>query len=80
MTKTKAELEKEIADSRHEIDALKCELEKVNRIDKKNECAAAELYEMYRSFITVGFTRKQAWELMKTIIKNATANTEGFIF
>lgn len=79
MTKTKAELEKEIADSRHEIDALKCELEKVNRIDKKNECAA-ELYEMYQSFITVGFTQKQAWELMKTIVKSTAANTNGFIF
>lgn len=71
MAKTKAELEKEIADSRNQIDALKCELEKANRVESKNE-SAAELYEMYQSYVTAGFTEEQAWELTKIIINNAT--------
>ncbi len=71
MAKTKAELEKEIADSRNQIDALKCELEKANRVESKNE-SAAELYEMYQSYVTAGFTEEQAWELTKILINNAT--------
>lgn len=71
MAKTKAELEKEIADSRSQIDALKCELEKANRVESKNE-SAAELYEMYQSYVTAGFTEEQAWELTKILINNAT--------
>ena len=71
MAKTKAELEKEIADSRNQIDALKCELEKANRVESKNE-SAAELYEMYQSYVTAGFTQEQAWELTKILITNAT--------
>lgn len=69
--KTKAELEKEIADSKHQIDALKGELEKANRVESKNE-SAAELYEMYQSYVTAGFTEEQAWELTKILINNAT--------
>lgn len=71
MAKTKAELEKEIADSRNQIDALKCELEKANRVESKNE-SAAELYEMYQSYVTAGFTQEQAWELTKILINNVT--------
>lgn len=71
MAKTKAELEKEIADSRNQIDALKCDLEKANRVESKNE-SAAELYEMYQSCVTAGFTEEQAWELTKILINNAT--------
>ena len=71
MAKTKAELEKEIADSRNQIDALKCELEKANRVESKNE-SAAELYEMYQSYVTAGFTEEQAWELTKILINNVT--------
>lgn len=71
MAKTKAELEKEIADSRNQITALKAELEKVNRVESKNN-SANELYEMYQSFITAGFTDEQAWELTKIIIDNGT--------
>lgn len=72
MTKTKAELEKEIVDNQNQIKSLKCELEKVNRVANKNE-SATELYEMYQSFITAGFTEEQAWELTKIIIDNSTA-------
>ena len=71
MAKTKTELEKEIADSRNQIDALKCELEKANRVESKNE-SATELYEMYQSYVTAGFTKEQAWELTKILITNAT--------
>lgn len=71
VNKTKAELEKEIADSKHQIDDLKCELEKANRVESKNE-SAAELYEMYQSYVTAGFTEEQAWELTKILINNAT--------
>ena len=71
MAKTKAELEKEIADSRNQIESLKCELEKTNRVESKNE-SASELYEMYQSFITAGFNKEQAWELTKIIIDNGT--------
>ena len=74
MTKTEAELEKEIEDICNQIDALKCELEKANRVESKNE-SAAELYEMYQSYVTAGFTEEQALELTKIliIINNATA-------
>ena len=77
MAKTKAELEKEIADSRNQIDALKCELEKANRVESKNE-SAAELYEMYQSYVTAGFTEEQAWELTKILINNATTKRGSF--
>lgn len=71
MAKTKAELEKEIADSRNQIDALKCELEKANRVESNNE-SAAKLYEIHQSYVTAGFTEEQAWELTKILINNAT--------
>lgn len=72
MDKTKAELEKEIADSRNQIDTLKSELEKANRVKDKNK-SATELYERYQSYITAGFSDEQAWELTKILINNATA-------
>lgn len=70
-TKTKAELEQEIKDNHNQIAALKQELEKVNRIENKNQ-SATELYEIYRSYVTAGFTEEQAWELTKILINNAT--------
>lgn len=71
MAKTKAELEQEIAESRNQIAALKQELENANRIESKNQ-SAAELYEVYQSYVTAGFTEEQAWELIKILINNAT--------
>lgn len=71
MAKTKAELEQEIAESRKQITALKQELENANRIESKNQ-SAAELYEVYQSYVTAGFTEEQAWELTKILINNAT--------
>lgn len=71
-TKTKAELEQEIANNHNQIAALKQELEKVNRIENKNQ-SATELYEMYQSYVTAGFSQEQAWELTKILINNATA-------
>lgn len=58
-TKTKAELEQEIANNHNQIAALKQELEKVNRIENKNQ-SATELYEMYQSYVTAGFSQEQA--------------------
>lgn len=56
-TKTKAELEQEIANNHNQIAALKQELEKVNRIENKNQ-SATELYEMYQSYVTAGFSQE----------------------
>ena len=72
MAKTKAELEKEITDSRNQITELKAELEKANRFES-NEKSAIQLYEVYQSYITAGFSEEQTWELMKIIINNTTA-------
>lgn len=71
MAKTKAELEKEIEDSRSQIEALKCELEKANRVER-NDNVSVELHEMYESYVKAGFTEEQAWELTKIIINNST--------
>lgn len=71
-TKTKAQLEQEIKDSRNQIDSLKSELEKANRVETKDN-AAQELYELYESYNKVGFTEEQAWELTKIIVNNGTA-------
>jgi hypothetical protein len=71
MVKTKAELEQEIKDSRNQIDALKYELEKANRVESKDN-VAVELREMYESYVKAGFTEEQAWELTKIIINNST--------
>lgn len=71
MAKTKAELEQEIKDSRNQIEALKCDLEKANRVESKDN-AAVELHEMYESYVKAGFTEEQAWELTKIIINNST--------
>ena len=77
MAKTKAELEQEIAESRNQIAALKQELENANRIESKNQ-SAAELYEVYQSYVTAGFTEEQAWELTKILINNATTKRDLF--
>lgn len=71
-TKTKAQLEQEIEDSRDQIDSLKSELEKANRVETKDN-AAQELYELYESYNKAGFTEEQAWELTKIIVNNGTA-------
>lgn len=71
-TKTKAQLEQEIEDSRNQIDSLKSELEKANRVETKDN-AAQELYELYESYNKAGFTEEQAWELTKIIVNNGTA-------
>lgn len=71
MAKTKAELEQEIQCKNEEIKALKCEMENANRIESKDN-AAAELYEMYQSYVKAGFSEEQAWELTKIIINNST--------
>lgn len=70
--KTKAELEQEIESNRTYIQSLKCELEKANRVETKDN-AAKELYEMYESYVKAGFTAEQAWELTKIIINNTAA-------
>ena len=77
MAKTKAELEQEIKDSHNQIATLKCELEKANRVESKDN-AAVELYEMYESYVKAGFTEEQAWELTKIIINNGTTKRSLF--
>ena len=68
---TKAQLEQEIKNSREQIECLKLELEKANRVETKND-AAQELHEMYEAYTEAGFTEEQAWELMKIIVNNGT--------
>lgn len=70
-SETKAQLEQEIKNSREQIECLKLELEKANRVETKND-AAQELYEMYEAYTEAGFTEEQAWELMKIIVNNGT--------
>jgi hypothetical protein len=70
-TKTKAELEQEIESNRTQIQSLKAELEKANRVETKDN-AATELYEMYESYVKAGFTDEQTWKLTKIIINNTT--------
>lgn len=70
-SKTKAQLEQEIKNSREQIECLKLELEKANRVETKND-AAQELYEMYEAYTKAGFTEEQAWELMKIIVNKGT--------
>lgn len=70
-SKTKAQLEQEIKNSREQIECLKLELEKANRVETKND-AAQELYEMYEAYTKAGFTEEQARELMKIIVNNGT--------
>ena len=70
-TKTKVQLEQKIKDSRNQIDSLKSELEKANRVETKDN-AAQELYELYESYNKAGFTEEQAWELTKIIVNNGT--------
>lgn len=72
-TKTKAELEREIRDSRCQIESLKCELEQANRVEN-NDKSATQLYEIYESHIKAGFTNEQAWELTKIMVNYATMN------
>ena len=71
-TKTKAQLEQEIKDIRNQIDTLKFELEKANRVETKDN-AAQELYELYESYNKAGFTEEQAWELTRIIVNNGIA-------
>lgn len=69
--KTKAQLEREIINSREQIECLKLELEKANRGETKDD-AAQELYEVYEAYTKAGFTEEQAWELTKIIVNNGT--------
>lgn len=70
-SKTKAQLEQEIKNSREQIECLKLELEKASRVETKND-AAQEFYEMYEAYTKAGFTKEQAWELTKIIVDNGT--------
>jgi hypothetical protein len=62
MSKTKAEL-------KAEIEELKSQLENAAKQEQSNEFGAAVM-SVYQGFITAGFTKEEAWELLKlTIIK-----------
>lgn len=53
-------------------DFVKHATDEVNKQTKAEEniAKAKEVFEIYSSFISVGFTEEQAWELLITLIKN----------
>lgn len=55
--KTKAQLEAEIAELRLQLDSQ-------TKAEKYDD-AAVDIYNMYQSFIKAGFSKEQAWELVK---------------
>ena len=59
---TKTQLEDEIQNLKKQIrDVEKCE---------QHYQAAADIRDVYDSFVEVGFTEDQAWEIVKIIINN----------
>ncbi len=68
--KTKAELEKEletIKESKAELEKEIKNLEKYKQYDDM----AGEVHAIYMSFVMAGFSEEQAFDLLKTMIKNA---------
>lgn len=57
-----------------EMRLLEQEREDALKIEKFDG-AATELKNMYDSYVRVGFTEEQAWELVKITITNATKRT-----
>ena len=68
--KTKAQLEAEIAELRLQLDSQ-------TKAEKYDD-AAVDIYNMYQSFIKAGFSKEQAWELVKTITNNGTTRKSIF--
>ena len=68
--KTKAELLKEIEGKNAEIKALKKDIEKLDRY-KIYEEGANELAAARNAFVEAGFTKVEAFELVKGVMNNA---------
>ena len=62
MIKTKAQLEAEIKERRLELDSQD------NR--EENIKTAASIKDIYDSYVIVGFTEEQAWEIVKAMLAN----------
>lgn len=61
-------------DMKNAIEELRklCE-EKTDKLIKKEQYdkAATDLHDMYESYVAAGFTKEQAWEIVKLIIEKA---------
>ena len=55
---------------KNEIGRLKDELKKVEEHDKNLEIARG-IYDLFQSYIEVGFTKEQAWEIFIAQVKRA---------
>lgn len=72
-TKTKTELLEEIKTKNEEIQDLKNEVKKLERF-KQYEAMTDEMAALRDSFVNSGFTKEEAFELVKNIISNAVLN------
>lgn len=41
----------------------------------QNRKCAAGLYDVYQAYIEVGFTKEEAWELIRILVSNGTKKT-----
>lgn len=71
--KTKAELMEEVKTKNDEINALKDEIEKLDRY-KVYQDSADELGAIHKSYIEAGFSEDQAFELTKMMIQVAATS------
>lgn len=68
--KTKAELMEELENVKNNKAELEKELKNLEKY-KQYESAAGELHALYTSFVMVGFSDVQAFELLKLMMQNA---------
>ena len=69
--KTKAELEKELETIKESKAELEKELKNLEKY-KQYEDMAGEVHAIYMSFVHAGFSEEQAYDLLKTMIQNAS--------
>ena len=72
-TKTKSDLLAEIETKNEEIKNLKEEVKKLERY-KQYEAMTDELAAMRESFVNSGFTKTEAFEMVKTILATTANN------
>jgi vacuolar-type H+-ATPase subunit I/STV1 len=72
-TKTKAELLEEIKTKNEEIQTLNDKIKKLERF-KQYEVMTDEVAVLRDSFVNSGFTKEEAFELVKNIISNALSS------
>lgn len=72
-TKTKTELLEEIKTKNEEIENLKNEVKKLERF-KQYEDMTDEMAALRDSFVNSGFTKEEAFELVKNIISNSISS------